>query len=143
MTEVKREALVPFTTEQMYALVDDIAAYPQFLPWCRSTTVHERNEHEVRASIELAKGAVNKSFTTCNVTHPYGEIEMHLLEGPFKQLQGFWRFHELKPGACKVTLDLEFEFSNKLVALAIGPVFNQIANTLVDAFVERAREVYT
>ncbi len=142
MPTVNRSALVPYRAEQMFALVDDIKHYPEFLPWCRSTIEHRRSENEVEASVEIAKGAVNKSFRTINKLQPYELIEMTLVDGPFKYLHGYWRFHELKQDACKVTLDLEYEFSNRLISMAIGPVFNQVANTLVDSFVSRARSFY-
>lgn len=142
MAQISRSALVPYTPQQMFALVDGIEAYPDFLPWCRTTTEHRRDTEEVEASVEIAKGAVNKTFTTLNRMKDSHAIEMNLVDGPFKHLHGFWRFDELRPGACKVSLDLDFEFSNKLVGLAIGPVFNQVANTLVDSFVARAKAVY-
>lgn len=142
MPHINRSALVPYSPAQMYQLVDAIKLYPQFLPWCRTSIEHSRDQDEVKASIEIAKGAVNKTFTTLNRMQHNKTIEMRLVDGPFKHLHGFWRFEELKPGACKVSLDLDFEFSNKLLGLAIGPVFNQVANTLVDSFVERARKVY-
>lgn len=142
MAHISRSALVPYSPEQMYQLVDAIDLYPQFLPWCRTAEEHARNDDEVKASIQIAKGAVNKTFTTLNRLQPNKTIEMCLLDGPFKHLHGFWRFDELKPGACKVSLDLDFEFSNRILGLAIGPVFNQVANTLVDSFVERAKKVY-
>lgn len=142
MAHIRRHALVPYSPAQMFALVDEINTYPQFLPWCRSAQEFSRDEDHVKASIEIAKGAVNKSFTTMNRMQSNKIIEMSLVDGPFKHLHGFWRFDELKPGACKVSLDLDFEFSNKLVSLAVGPVFNQVANTLVDSFVQRARAVY-
>ncbi|MEZ5479496.1 MAG: type II toxin-antitoxin system RatA family toxin [Thiolinea sp.] len=142
MAQISRSALVPYTPEQMYALVDNINAYPDFLPWCRSASEHSRDQDEVHASIEIAKGAVNKTFSTRNRMQPGKMIEMSLVDGPFKHLHGFWRFAELQPGACKVSLDLSFEFSNRLIGMAVGPVFNQVANTLVDSFVERAQVVY-
>jgi len=129
-------------------LVDDIESYPQFLPWCRSAAILSRDEDEVRASLELAKGAIQKSFTTLNRNQKNKMIEMRLVEGPFKQLEGFWRFNQLVNSredtqvACKVSLDLEYEFSNALLAMTVGPVFNQIANKLVDAFSQRAVTVY-
>ncbi len=126
----------------MYHLVDSIPLYPQFLPWCRTAQEYERNSEEVKASIEIAKGAVTKHFTTLNRLEPHKSIEMQLVDGPFKHLHGFWRFSPLQSNACKVSLDLDFEFSNKLLSLAIGPIFNQIANTLVDSFVERAKKLY-
>ncbi len=142
MANVNRSALVPYSSEQMFTLVDDISSYSKFLPWCRSSIEHRREENEVEASVEIAKGAVNKSFRTINKLHKYDWIEMSLVDGPFKHLHGYWRFNELKENACKITLDLEYEFSNRLIALAIGPVFNQVANTLVDSFVTRARNYY-
>jgi len=142
MAHVSRSALVPYSTEQMFALVDDIKAYPDFLPWCRSAEEIQRSDDAVEASIEIAKGAINKTFTTRNHMQNHLQIEMELVEGPFEHLHGFWRFEALKPDACKVSLEMDFEFANRLVGMAVGPVFNQVANTLVDSFVERAREVY-
>ncbi len=142
MTTITRQALVAYSAENMFDLVDDIDSYPAFLPWCSSAKVLSRDEDEVRAAIELSKGKLRKSFTTCNRLQKGKMIEMRLVEGPFRHLEGFWRFEALEGGASKVSLDLDFEFSNKLIAMAIGPVFNQIANTLVDAFVVRAKELY-
>ncbi|PWV60488.1 polyketide cyclase/dehydrase/lipid transport protein [Plasticicumulans acidivorans] len=90
----------------------------------------------------MAKGAINKSFSTCNRMQPNKMIEMRLVDGPFRRLEGFWRFESLGEGACKISLDLEFEFSNSLLKIAIGPIFNQIANSLVDAFCKRAVDLY-
>ncbi len=143
MTLISRNALVPYSVEEMYVLVDNIEDYAQFLPWCRSTEVLSRDENEVQASIEIARGGLNKSFTTLNRLQKNKMIEMRLIEGPFKHLQGYWRFDALKdPTASKISLDLEFEFESRLVALAAGSVFNQIANSMVDAFSKRAVEVY-
>lgn len=142
MASISRSALVPYSARRMYLLVDDIESYPLFLPWCRTTEVISRKNDEVKASIEIARGAVNRSFTTCNRLQKDKMIEMRLVEGPFRHLQGFWRFDSLSEDACKVMLDLEFEFAGKLLDMTIGPVFNQIANTLVDAFCQRAKEVY-
>lgn len=139
MTTINRSAIVPYEPAKMFQLVDDINAYPEFLPWCSASREHERTEDIVRATVELAKGKVRKSFTTQNRLQEGKMIEMKLVDGPFKRLEGFWRFHPLQEGkACKVQLDLEFEFSSKIVALAIGPVFTTVANSLVDAFVARA-----
>lgn len=142
MTIVSRSALVAYAASEMYALVDDIKTYPDFLPWCKTATVLSRDEDEVRASIELARGGIQKSFTTCNRLQHNKMIEMRLVEGPFRHLEGFWRFDALGERACKVSLDMDFEFSSKLVGMAIGPVFNQIVNSLVDAFCARAVDVY-
>ncbi len=92
MTTINKFALVPYTPAQMFALVDDIEAYPQFLPWCKRTRVLSRTEDEVRATIELSRGGVEKAFTTCNRNQKDKMIEMRLVEGPFKRLDGFWRF---------------------------------------------------
>lgn len=142
MANVKKSALVLYSAADMYALVADIEAYPQFLPWCRSTHILSRTEDEVRATIEMAKGGVHKSFTTCNRMQKHKMIDIRLLEGPFKRLEGYWRFEALRANASKVSLDMEFEFANPLVRMAIEPIFKQIANSLVDAFCKRAVDLY-
>lgn len=143
MAVISKSALVMYSSSEMFQLVDDINAYGDFLPWCRSATVISRSDDEVKASIEIAKGALNKSFTTLNRLQKDKVIEMRLLEGPFKHLEGFWRFKSLNNNqACKISLDLSFEFESKILALAVGPVFNQIGNSMVDAFCKRAVEVY-
>lgn len=142
MPLVSRSALVPYSAVQMYALVDDIERYPEFLPWCRSAREQMRSADEVQGTLEMQRGPLHHSFTTRNRLQ-YGKmIEMRLIEGPFRHLEGFWRFAELGENASRVSLDLEYEFSNRLLQLAIGPVFAQITNTLVDAFCARARELH-
>ena len=142
MPTISKTALVPYSPQQMYALVNDIAAYQSFLPWCRSSKLLSETEDEIRATIEIAHGSLSKSFTTCNRLQRNKMIEMRLEQGPFRHLEGFWRFDFLGEQACKVSLDLDFEFSNKLVGMAMGPLFSQIANSLVDAFSRRAVDVY-
>lgn len=142
MTTISKSALVPYSAAQIFALVDDVKAYPEFLPWCGGAKELSRSEDEVRASVEISHSGLNKSFTTRNLLKPDKMIEMSLVDGPFKHLHGFWRFDSLAEDACKVSLDLEYEFSSKLVGLAIGPVFGKIANTLVDSFCQRAEAVY-
>lgn len=142
MPLISRTALVPYTAEQMYMLVDDIEAYPVFLPWCKSSQVLSRDEDEVRARLELSKSGIHKSLTTCNRLQKNKIIEMRLLKGPFRHLEGIWRFENLTDTGCKVSLDLEFEFTNRLLKMTLGPIFDQIANTLVDAFCKRALDVY-
>ncbi len=142
MAVISRSALVPYAAHQMFHLVDDIESYPEFLPWCRSTKILSREQDEVHASIELARSGVHKTFTTCNRAQKNKMIEIRLVEGPFKHLEGFWRFESLSESGCKVSLDLEFEFASKLLGMAVGPVFHQIANSLVDAFTRRAIDVY-
>jgi ribosome-associated toxin RatA of RatAB toxin-antitoxin module len=127
----------------MYALVNDVASYPAFLPWCRSAKVLESSASEMTASIEIAKGMLNRSFTTHNTLEPPQRIELTLVDGPFRKLQGCWQFATLKTeNACKVSLQLEFEFESTMLSLAAGPIFTQIGNSLVDAFCKRAVEVY-
>lgn len=142
MTTISKSALVNYSAAQMYKLVDDITAYSEFLPWCGGSQELSRNQDEVRASVAIAYSGLNKSFTTRNLMQSNKMIEMTLIDGPFKHLHGFWRFDSLGDDACKVRLDLEYEFSSKLVGLALGPVFGKIANTLVDSFCQRADVVY-
>jgi ribosome-associated toxin RatA of RatAB toxin-antitoxin module len=126
----------------MFDLINDIESYPLFLPWCRSTTVHSRTEDEVRATIEMAKGGLQKSFTTVNRLQRNKMVEVRLLEGPFRRLDGFWRFDALREDACKISLDLEFEVAGTIANKLVGPVFSEIANSLVDAFCRRAKDLY-
>jgi ribosome-associated toxin RatA of RatAB toxin-antitoxin module len=126
----------------MYQLVDDIASYKEFLPWCGDSVEHKRDDSTVEATVTIAKGSINKAFSTKNSLQQNELIEMHLLDGPFKKLHGFWRFEALRENASKISLELEFEFSNRLVGMAIGPIFNQVANSMVDSFVDRARSKY-
>jgi ribosome-associated toxin RatA of RatAB toxin-antitoxin module len=142
MPSISKSALVPFSAEKMFQLVDEVPRYPDFLPWCGGAEELSRDKDEVRASVAIAHSGINKRFTTLNRLQPGKMIEMQLVDGPFKHLHGFWRFEALSDTACKVSLHLEYEFSSKLLGLAVGPVFNQIANSLVDAFVARAEHQY-
>lgn len=142
MASVARSALVPYSAQQMFDLVADVDSYRDFLPWCNDSRVLSRDEDVMEACILISKAGVERSFTTRNRLQAGKMMEMRLVEGPFRHLEGFWRFHPLREDACKVSLDLDFEFSNKMVTLAFGKVFTQIANAMVDAFVKRAREVY-
>jgi len=142
MTTINKSALVQYSPEQMYKLVDDIPAYPEFLPWCGQATESYRDNNKVEASLFISHSGLNKSFSTRNTLSAYDKIEMQLLNGPFKRLQGVWLFEPLSETACKVSLNLDFEFSNKLLSMTLGPVFSKIANTLVDAFIHRANKVY-
>jgi len=142
MAHVNKTALVPFSAEQMYKLVDNVDDYHKFLPWCGESEELSRENDVVEGSVTIAKGGVNKKFVTRNYLQKNKLIEIKLIDGPFKYLHGFWRFDELKENACKVSLDLEYEFSSKLLSMVVGPVFNQIANTLVDSFVKQAKTVY-
>jgi len=142
LTTISRSALVPYTPAQMYELVDDVASYPQFLPWCRDAKVLARDEDEVRATLDIAYSGLHKSFTTLNRLQHNKMIEIRLVSGPFRRLEGFWRFDGLGEDGSKVSLDLEFEFSGRLLSMTFGPVFGQIANSMLDAFVRRAESVH-
>jgi ribosome-associated toxin RatA of RatAB toxin-antitoxin module len=139
---VVKSALVPFTAQDMFRLVDRVEDYPGFLPWCSSTAVHERSDGHVVASIEIAKGPLHKRFTTRNALEPGVAIDIRLVDGPFRRLDGHWRFEPLGDVGCKVQLDLDFELSSGLLRKLLEPIFSEIANTMVDAFCSRAREVY-
>ena len=142
MPNISKSALVSYSASEMFALVDDVTAYSDFLPWCGGSEEISRNEDEVKASVVISHSGLNKTFTTLNRLQNNKMIEMELVNGPFKHLHGFWRFDVLSENACKISLDLEYEFSSKLLGLAIGPVFNQIANSMVDSFCKRAEAVY-
>ena len=142
MESIERSALVPYTPREMFELVSDIESYPRFLPWCRGARILSRALDEVRARIEFAAGGVTKAFTTRNRHQVNKMIEMHLLDGPFSRLDGFWRFDPLGREGSKIALFLEYGFSSRVLGLVVGPIFGQIANTLVDAFQQRAVEIY-
>ena len=142
MATVRKSALVSYSAAQMFELVDRIEDYPKFLPWCRSATEQERTEHIVEATIVMAKGALQKAFTTRNRRYPHERIELQLVDGPFQQLEGVWIFDALDEQACKVSLALDFEFSSRILKVAIGPIFHHIADTMVDSFCQQARQLY-
>jgi ribosome-associated toxin RatA of RatAB toxin-antitoxin module len=139
---MEKSALVPYSAQDMYDLVCDIESYPRFLPWCTRASVDERGAEGVTATIHLAKSGIQQSFTTRNTLETGRCIVMNLVRGPFKRLQGVWRFEPLQADGCKVSLKLDFEFSNLAVKLALGKVFGQIADSLVDAFCQEARNRY-
>ncbi|MCX7125795.1 MAG: type II toxin-antitoxin system RatA family toxin [Gammaproteobacteria bacterium] len=142
MPVIHRSAIVPFTAENMYDLVNDIAHYQEFVPYCTSSIVHEKSDEEIRATLILSAKGMKKSFTTLNRLQKNRMMEIHLIDGPFKQLEGFWRFEDRDDNHSEVILDLEFELSNKIMAMMFGPVFQQVAGSLVDAFVTRAKIIY-
>lgn len=141
-TRITKSALVPYSTEQMFQLVDDVDHYPEFLPWCKSAEVIERKSESVEARLDIATSGFSKSFTTLNRLTATETIDMELVEGPFKHLKGTWQFDTLGTEGSKVSLDMSFEFSSKLMGLTLGPAFSKIASTLVDAFIQRAKQTY-
>ncbi len=143
MSHIKRNALVHYSPAEMHKLVNGVSNYADFLPWCRSSSVISESESEMTASVEIAKGVLNKTFTTRNTLHKDYRIELQLVDGPFKKLSGYWQFDTLKTeNACRVNLELEFEFDNAMMSIAAKPIFTQIANSLVDSFCKRAVDVY-
>ncbi|RCX07032.1 type II toxin-antitoxin system RatA family toxin [Marinomonas foliarum] len=141
MSHIERFAHVNYSCEQMFALVNDIDGYPEFLPGCLDSTLISQTPTEIVASLEVGKGPARQSFTTKNFLQPCHKIEMTLVKGPFKRLHGVWTFTELSPTSCKIMLSIQFELSGML-KFAFGSVFSQIANTMVDSFSKRAKVVY-
>jgi len=142
LARVEKSALVPFSAAAMFELVNDVDSYPAFLPWCRSARVLSDSDQQRCGELEVVRAGIHQTFATCNTLHFPERIDLSLKEGPFKRLHGHWHFQALSETACKVTLDLEFEFAGRLIDAAFGAVFRQIADTLVDAFCKRAAEVY-
>ena len=140
---MEKTVLVAYSAEQMFNLVDGVEAYPQFMPWCGGSSVNKLNEATVHATVQINYHHIKQSFTTENVRTPPHQIDIALLDGPFKHLDGCWRFIPLSPSACKIEFRLHYEFSNKLLEKMVGPVFHYIANSFVDAFIHRAEKVYT
>jgi ribosome-associated toxin RatA of RatAB toxin-antitoxin module len=141
-TIIKRHALVPYTSRQMFELVNNVADYPRFLQWCRHSHILSQNEQEIKATLEIVWSGIHKNFTTCNHLHPFERIEITLVEGPFRHLEGVWLFMPVGEQGCNVMLNLEFELAGSLVNKLFEPIFNRIANSLVDAFCKRASEIY-
>ncbi|MEO6929858.1 MAG: type II toxin-antitoxin system RatA family toxin [Casimicrobiaceae bacterium] len=142
MQRVTRSVLVPYSADEMFVLVADVAAYPQFLPWCAATGVLSSDEDSMTARIDIAYHGVRAHFTTRNAHHRPQSIVISLQDGPFRKLQGEWLFRALADNAAKVELELCYEFATTLLDRVIGPVFNHIANTFIDSFVRRAQSVY-
>ena len=142
MRTVNRSALVPYSAYEMFCLVDDVESYPEFLPWCNDAEVHNRTDNTVEATLELHKGSVSNHFTTRNTRHEHDAIDIELLGGPFRHLQGGWRFKDLGEQGCKVSLELDFAFESMMVDLMFGHFFEETCNSLVDAFTRRAAAVF-
>jgi ribosome-associated toxin RatA of RatAB toxin-antitoxin module len=139
---VERQAIVPYSAARMYALVEDIASYPLFLPWCSRAEVAERSVGRAVATIHVDFRGVRQSFTTENRMRPGERIEMAFVRGPFRSLAGEWRFQALSAAGCRVELVLAYELASPVLGRVVGPVFDHIANSFVDAFVHRADALY-
>jgi ribosome-associated toxin RatA of RatAB toxin-antitoxin module len=147
MKHVRKSVLLWYSPREMYELVTAVEAYPQFLPWCDTAQVLERHEDGVTARLGLAYMGVSHAFTTRNVQTTDTAVEVQLVDGPFSSLQGHWLFRQLgRPGsdqpACKIEFDLRYAFASPALETVVSPVFDKVANTLVDSFVRRAEDVY-
>ncbi len=138
MSAVEKSALVPYSAAQMFALVDDIDRYPEFLPWCSGASVDRRGDGTILATLHIDYRGIKQSFTTENSCEKNVEISMRLVDGPFSRLDGLWQFQALSASACKVTLTLDYGFNNAILEAAVGPVFGVIANTMIERFIARA-----
>ena len=142
MPLVQKSALVPHSAAEMFALVDDVERYPEFLPWCGGTRVLSRDEFSTVATIDINYLGIRQSFTTANLKQGSKSMQITLREGPFKELKGAWHFAPLGSDGCKVSLRLDYAFANAVLDAAVGPVFGMIANTMIERFVERAAALY-
>ncbi|MBP9726487.1 MAG: type II toxin-antitoxin system RatA family toxin [Gammaproteobacteria bacterium] len=142
MPKIHREALLLHSKEAMYELVNDVKRYPEFLPWCHSTEIHEKSDTLMRASLIVKKMGVSKSFSTENSLVKNEKIAMRLLNGPFRYLQGEWQFISIQTLGCKVILELDFEFLPGLINLPFKKVFEPAADSMLQAFVTRANSIY-
>jgi len=140
---VKRSALVTFSAQQMFDLVNDIEAYPQYMDGCKSATIIKREGDWLEARLELSKAGVTQAFVTRNQLQAPERMSMTLVNGPFKRLEGCWQFTTLAADACKVSFELEFELQNKLLGMAIGRLFEAVASKQVDALCTRAKQLYS
>ena len=141
MREVKRSALVNKPPAELFALINDIESYPQFLPWCTHARVLSRSPTEIVATIGVRQGGLHGEFTTRNTLEPDRRIDMSLVSGPFRTLAGEWRLTPIDPEGCRVELTMRFAFSHRLTALLFEPKFAATMGSLVDAFVVRARSL--
>lgn len=139
---VSRSALVNYSAQQMFDLVNDIEAYPQYMDGCVGAKILKREGDWLEARLELSKAGVSQSFVTRNHLQAPNSMSMTLVDGPFKSLQGCWRFIALSETACKVSFELEFELQSKLLGMAVGKLFESVASKQVDALCERARKIY-
>ena len=142
MKQIARSAIVEHAAAEMYGLVEDIESYPGFLPWCVASEVHHRLPKETKATLTVTAAGLRHSFTTLNANQPGESIDMRLVEGPFRRFSGQWRFVPLGEHACRIEFTLQYEFSSRTLGRLLAPLFDRIADTMVDAFVRRAQEVH-
>ena len=140
--KIARSALVTHSALDMYRLVEGVPLYPQFLSWCTAANIHEQNNEMQKASLTVVVAGVRQSFTTLNTLQSGERVEMKLIEGPFQNLQGEWRFMQLGVDGCKISLELDFEMTSGVMSSVFGKGFGKIADRLVDDFCKRAEQVY-
>lgn len=141
-TRIERSALVGFSPGQMYELVRDVPSYPQFLSWCTSAAVIEESEGSQEASLEISLAGLKQSFTTRNSLVPPYRIDIQLVSGPFRQLEGRWTFEPVGDAGSRVSVSLTFAVASRLLAGALERGFARVADRLVDDFCRRAEQVY-
>jgi ribosome-associated toxin RatA of RatAB toxin-antitoxin module len=142
MAVIKRSALVMHSVSEMYHLINDVLAYPKFLPGCADSKIVDQNNESMQAALLVSKAGINKWFTTHNTLVENSKVIMELVDGPFKQLSGVWELIPLSDEACKIKLELDYEFSNGFIDLAFGKIFDSLTANMVSAFTSRAKEVY-
>ena len=142
MRRVSRSALIPYSADQMYALVEDVVAYPDFLPWCIGATLHFKDEEIIEATLEMQRSGIKKSFRTRNTLQPGVAMGIALVGGPFRHLAGDWRFQQLGEDGSKVSLHMEFDFEGRMTDRLFGRYFEDTCNSLIDSFTTRAHEIY-
>jgi len=142
MAAVHKSVLVGYSAEQMFVLVDRVEDYPRFLPWCGGVGVQRPDEQSMIGSLSIQYHGINQTFSTRNKNVRPFSIQMTLVDGPFKHLEGTWVFKPLRADACKIEFELNYEFSNRVLDQVIGPVFGMIANSFVDSFCRRAETIY-
>jgi ribosome-associated toxin RatA of RatAB toxin-antitoxin module len=142
MKRVARSAIVPHSADKLYALVEDIESYPRFLPWCVGAEVKSRSPGSTLATLSVGVRGVKQSFTTRNANRPPEAIDLELVEGPFRRFSAAWRFQPLGEHACKVEFSMELEFASRALATLLRPIFERIADSMVDAFSRRADEIH-
>lgn len=141
MKEIGRSAIVEHSAAQMYALVDDIESYPRFLPWCQSVRVEEVGGKK-RATLTVGLRGIRQSFTTLNDNQAGSSMAMHLVDGPFREFTAAWRFTPLAENACEIAFTMRYQFASRALGKLLEPLFNEIADTMVDAFTGRADEIH-
>lgn len=142
MHKIERSALVRHSAQNMYHLVNDVSSYPKFLKWCKSARVLSETSEEMTAELEIAWKVLHKVFSTKNELKAGESIRLTLLSGPFESMSGIWNFKQLREDACKITMEIEFEFKSSVSNFVFSSIFNQICGSLMNSFIKRADEVY-